>query len=403
MRNLHDLPTEVVDLIFDHLQPVDLELIRACCQRFRILAEPHRLKQCLSDLELDCGRGERIYRTPLFILCAAISDSRVRRYAKRLKFSRCRSHDCLESHMSNSFVSSLQLFVLEDSYGGWERYDEVYQKLRTGDQDVTFAMLLVILDNVSELVLDDWPGTFTKGQIEYTPNGLSHISKVRSSCSSIFTTFAQLPSVRILEGTVIIRFGDDFARSRPSSNVHSICIDRGIIQPEYFSAFLSAFKSLRKFTYTASPYSIWSPNAIVAALLEHASISLEVLDIGCQRSLRIRPAALFIGSLQGFKRLRHVGLDIEMLLLDGFAQKLIDVLPASVETLQLRHKLKAPGWPDVTGSGIIAYLFSDLLELKEDLLPNFRKIVSSKPIKRFFKVPIEEAGIVVEVPYYDEK
>ncbi|MCJ1232122.1 hypothetical protein MMC14_000071 [Varicellaria rhodocarpa] len=200
---------------------------------------------------------------------------------------------------------------------------------------------------------------------------------------------------------------DDFIKSQPSftSNAHSIRIRDDRIPPDSFSSFLSHFRSLHKFTYTTTGDNvIWNPSAIVAALIEHAGASLEILDIRSERSPLIRPQALFVGSLQLFKRLRYVGVDFEMFLVDGIAQKLIDVLPASVEILQLRHhKRPLPGWPDVTGSGIIAYLFSDLPELKGERLPSLWKIISSKPIKRFFKVPIEEAGIVVEAPYCSEK
>ena len=422
MTNLYDLPTEVIDLIFDHLQFTDLELVGACCERFLILAEPHRAKRCLSDIRVGCGHEEdrSLARlTPLFVLCSALIDPRFRRYAKRLTFRKCSSQHCLESHpeyssnshMSTSYVSSLQLSILKDIYGEIETTDELCQKLCAGNHDVAFAVLLLLLKNVREVELHDWPGIFTRRLVEDSSHLLSHISKVTTTGGfdgSILTNFARQPSMRVLEWTMRLHMSHYFMRSLPSftSNAHSIRIYKGIIPPGSFSSFLSHFRTLHKFIYTpATDYDIiWSPSAIVAALIEHASASLETLDIKCERSHYIIPGALFIGSLQLFKRLRYVRVDFEMFLLDGIAQKLIDMLPASVEILQLRHENQSSyQWPDITGSGIIAYLFSDLPELKEERLPNLWKIISSKPIKRFFKIPIEEAGIVVEAPYCSEK
>ena len=412
MRNLHDLPTEIVDLIFDHLQLKDLDLVGASCQRFRILAEPHKSKHRFSTIEVGCRYGRKRYpnvQPPLHILCWALTDPRMRRYAKRLGFYRCASEYCLKFHMRDFSASSSESAILKSIYGEDGESDEFYQELLAGNQDFVFPLLLMLLTNAHEVVLNDWPGIITKTAIGRPSNQLFHVSKVTMSGeydSSIFTTFAQLPSVRVLEGTNIPQNEDEFIMDQSSckSNVHSICIDNGKISPESFSPFLSAFKNLRKFIYTAANGNILQPSAIVAALLEHASSSLEVLEIMSGRSPFITSRTLFIGSLQPFKRLRHVGVDFEMLLLDGLAQKLVNVLPASVETVDLRHHLWfSPGWPKLTGSGFIAYLLSDLPELKEDLLPNLRKIISSKPIKRFFKVPLEEAGIVVEAPYCCEK
>ena len=116
------------------------------------------------------------------------------------------------------------------------------------------------------------------------------------------------------------------------SHVEFLDINYGNAPIECFSPLLAGFENLRVFSYDVAYESPWDPHAIREALLEHNKDTLETLYISCKDGGQ---PDIFVGSFQDFPKLRFLVLDYSLFIDIGEPQRLVDMLPISIEDLTL--------------------------------------------------------------------
>ena len=177
--------------------------------------------------------------------------------------------------------------------------------------------------------------------------------------------FAALPSLRTISGNFLSSFFDEPMGWPPgfrSSNVTEITLQRSGIETKDLTQLLSGVNNLKRFTYShnavlADDRASMEAHKIIGILLEHARHSLEYLSLtgDCHSHNADHDQHSNNGSLQGFSVLKevllHSAIYVDQVPYDGLSpdpdeglygprnkdviQALVDVLPPSIETVQL--------------------------------------------------------------------
>ncbi|KAL8789760.1 MAG: hypothetical protein Q9213_001011 [Squamulea squamosa] len=244
---------------------------------------------------------------------------------------------------------------------------------------------------------------------------------VNSKGMKALCTLATLPSVRKIYGLYVNLSWDlhdyrDCVRDLPYLSVKELHFECSTILGLDFEKLLSRIKALGIFYYDNDQFSRsdYGPRRILAALQGYASETLESLTftdrywMPCEATISMRRGhKKYTGSLKEFKVLKHIAIECSILIneqKDGLVlprgdsrakrgrgvhvPRLVDVLPPSIETLELYR----PKNYHMTS------MFSGLKDLREERLPNLRSISIQRTtrktrIKREIREDCHDLGI----------
>ena len=299
----------------------------------------------------------------------------------------------------------------------------------------TWALLLTLLPNLDSITSIDSLSTETEmfemvSRINETfrqdyqdfPPALAKLTKIDirdSQPLKIYEAFASLPSMRFLQGRQVI--GDFFTWpcywDPHTSGVTDLQWNETSIDIESLMEFLKGIRALESFTLTGdSQEEEWNPLGIINSLLLYAKESLRKLSLTYGKGEDSDNDCYFSAPLSPFEVLTWVRLDVESFFDVGIsnvdvdealpdrgffkgrsedyhygyeARPLVDMLPASIETLELVGVLSEKN---------TASLLRKLPELKEERVPRLKKIVfeGHYMIDETLKTECERAGITLE-------
>ena len=209
----------------------------------------------------------------------------------------------------------------------------------------------------------------------------------RSAKSWSIIPFVTLPSLQVIRGASIDSSSfDDFPfvenDGLPPSPVTVIDLQRTTLPTDDLDRVLRYVQDLKRFRYDYRPQSHFihkgaEPGGIIQALLGYASHSLESLALTSATPYRSPHDEDIKGSLQAFEVLKDLHLPSNTFLADrskAFKRslgteeipKLVDILPASIETVRLDGEMK---WKSM------AALLVGLPEDKAECLPKLKEIL----------------------------
>ncbi|KAL8912370.1 MAG: hypothetical protein Q9172_007515 [Xanthocarpia lactea] len=283
--------------------------------------------------------------------------------------------------------AELETLVEKGPYRGlidWSRYFE-------GDHDSACSALFVLARNIE--ILENGADIVDGFELHLQPIGNTHrhLREVRlygdeftgEKMSKVYL-FASIPSVRKIQGRNIA--GDSVYDGRSPLGTNSvgcpgigaleeIYFERSAIDGPTFEKFLSAIKALRIFYYVHTTNledrDAFEPRRLVDDLRRYASHSLECLTVVDDRGREAADSDVnprTHRSLQEFRVLKQAAIE-SSLFVDGYGgevSRLVDVLPPTLETLVLHDPAVLDG---------LKAMFKDLVQLKEERLPNLRSIV----------------------------
>ena len=275
-----------------------------------------------------------------------------------------------------------------------------------GGLDSAIAFVLLFLPNILRLTLSEFPTATCIAQVvrsiasvesgcgsSQTLSKLSSVTaRVTGASLNLIASFAALPSMqRISISDLHEDHFEDWSFDH-LSRITELRIEDCRLSVDRVAALLEGFSALRDFYYH-TPNRVWSehkinPMTLCRTLAKYAGTSLEKLYIAVNDVWSVSfELPTFIGSLQDFQALKYLRLETRFLFRDGVIQKLVDMLPPSLETLELH--------PALTTAAASAML-TDLPELEESLLPNLREIrLSRGQILRDIQASCKSKGVYV--------
>lgn len=299
-------------------------------------------------------------------------------------------------------------YLADDEINQWT------ENILSGIRGTICALLITLLPNLRSMKIiaspyEDTPltrivsriaeGKFQGRTSQMALGKLSEVDTNHSGCTTelgMYAPWAALPSMRSLRGRMVKGHRFNWSYSPHTSGVTDIRYDYSSINAASFTELFKCIKALRSFTYEGGDYVNgnyveWDPTGIVTGLILYAKGSLQKLDITYSKEQDPDDSGYFLISLAAFEDLRWVRLDVELLYktnsddwnvastdehshetgLDDYhyayeAQPLIDILPASIETLELVGVLSERN---------TASLMARLPELKQERVPRLEKIV----------------------------
>ncbi|KAL8845872.1 MAG: hypothetical protein Q9221_008991 [Calogaya cf. arnoldii] len=318
-----------------------------------------------------------------------------------------------------------------------------YVDMDAGNHDLTCSVMLSSLRNIETLEIVNCSGFFQMLPVHYgmqdTHQHLKHVVLIRDPNAlhyfedlDLLHNLATIPSVRTIYG-LYVRLGRgpgntrDLQRQRPYSSVEEVHFERSNINVWDVDELLRSIERLKIFycERIGSTLCDYAPRHILAILQQFASESLESLTMTDRNWARVETATpmlegntFFTGSLKEFKVLKHVAIEFAFLIneqrdgrvvirgkttsgdrvADGrttakwaggiTVPRLVDVLPSSLETLELYRPRKH----------LIDPMFLGLRELGRENLPNLRSILiqTNTRIKREIRETCQNLGIEVE-------
>ncbi|KAL8764698.1 MAG: hypothetical protein Q9209_007921 [Squamulea sp. 1 TL-2023] len=280
-----------------------------------------------------------------------------------------------------TLLPNLHTVAFQSNSHGLTKLLEVVENIAMANRDPNSVHHGKALGRLREITMDRWATKFGEDPRIYRP-------------------FAMLPSVKVIRGFKIdgqyFHWPSSFAAR--SSNVTQIDIKHSAVTSGAFRALLGGISALKKFTYHHAGATVgdglYDPAGIVKALLEHAAASLISLDIDANDSyIDDGEEVQYIGSLQAFGVLKTIRLEehtfqyrkmdplenVQALLdgqshaeedsqsddsrEDGSWDRLVDILPASVQTFKLVQVPGAEGFKDLF-EGMTNYKSENLIALE---------------------------------------
>ena len=296
----------------------------------------------------------------------------------------------------------------------WEK------QIMQGSGEVMFGLLLTLLPHLTSMVILEQPEGLFMQMLQrivelqqphhrHAPQALTKLARVDTTpCYSMyhmgpaskldsFSQYALLPSMRTITGSHFQLWNAlDFQwRHNPGiSAVTEINIHCSMIHGEIIINLLRGVRALERFSFASSSYNYWTPinqpRKIINGLKQYAKCSLSYLRL---TSFRIGMITVEVDDveydLRGFEKLKRLHIDHTLLShhdrpclapssgkpshysgesdreCDCWPQRLVDVLPASLESVKLvgsvpRKRVKA--------------FFAGFSELKAERLPRLREI-----------------------------
>ncbi|KAL8913225.1 MAG: hypothetical protein Q9171_001939 [Xanthocarpia ochracea] len=427
--NLLDLPDEILLQIIEHeICPNDLENFALCSKAVYYMSSKalgiHRARKrefstfIVGDVHLYKDRSDRggpiVIRQhhPVFALEKLLAESTIPDYCKILRIGGVNPKGNLNGRDVRQEASTI-------AGGLHDRVAELvgtrpYQHHAKGidmQRELSyqaFYLPLVTLRNIETLELVAC-ATFIRTlpifsimrETHHRLKAIGLFGTWNFSCftpSDILYMLAGIPSVRRMYGLGVgINSGSRGLRDVENESLYpaleELHFERSRIDCRDFKIFLSRIPELKIFFYdhTTNARYDYGPGRVLAALKRYASESLESLTFIDRYRMTVETTGLlmwsngaFIGSLRGFKVLKHVAIECCLFIIEqqdedvaplqsGLANRrgrdicvsrLVDVLPPSLETLELYRPKNFH----------IAPAFSGLQELREERLPKLRTI-----------------------------
>ena len=386
MARLSDLPTEIIEMIVELASPEDIESQTATCktvyyaatrivERHRALKKKHGVRRFSHPGPP--GTSEPRQEVTQF-LDEVLLEPRLAFYVRELSLDglerRFMRHWCYKEE----FLSRLRKAAVkpkEWTLGIW------LQNIETVSEEPIFAMLLLLLSNLTTLKLKDIP--FRRGsmylrvlyctvrrQIENAP--LSRLRHVQASQIHLLGLLAALPTVTSVHGLGITAneyHGWDQVQLPPNPNVRDLVFTECSINPKCLFNFLCGFHALRSFTYDCNhaseePRRNFDFAWVRGGLLACAKSTLESLTL-----LSHNKDHHWMEEIRSFSSLRNLHTESQILFTESRRHQgsLVLALPPKLETL----KLECSGQDDEIG---IARLIFFLARLKYRHVPALRKL-----------------------------
>ncbi|CAF9940400.1 hypothetical protein IMSHALPRED_002013 [Imshaugia aleurites] len=359
------LPTELIYHISRRVQPADLESYGRTSRRVRDIAAPfvqeHRqLKAEYTKISVNhVAAAQMLYEMcarPWIALHPESVELRGHRSWRNFEGPRNRERTALvaEVERKRSLVDESDLrellrrtrLILPHEMDGW------LQQINTGDEDHLFALMIACLPNIRRLTirLDHTKLEQVKEMIRSIKrqipdiNGDKALSKLKNVyvlekdtsengvCDlEMFPLLASLPGIQSMHGRNLVGMYRECYRDGwldypgASPTIEHIFLETCGMSVEGLEKLCNSIKALRSFKYIAHRAG-WGLHRI-SDLLKNAGGTLEelVLSTGSGQSR-------FIGTLRGFRALKHVKVDTDMLFCRGKMSRAVDILPASIET-----------------------------------------------------------------------
>ncbi|KAL9121098.1 MAG: hypothetical protein Q9187_002348 [Circinaria calcarea] len=399
-NHLLSLPCELLLQIVNEVSPFDILSFSLSCKQIYNLAEDFakEARECIpkySRVPSDHDSSYNLDTASAYFL--SLLNDLVRRPRIGLYITDFRIlGSSLGSYLNNdirgllkapSTVIETSLFINPSESQPW-----LDQLLTEEDPDLANALVLLFLPNVLHLTLSafhtGWEGIAQRiAQVVHDIASMKHgrtSSQLLSKLASVkarwatdagldlVASFAALPSMREISVSGL-RGDRGHFENWPFdhlSTVTTLRMDHCTFGMDQVAALLEGFSALRSFHYQTyshgPPQHDINPRALCRTLVKRARRSLERLFIGVNYSWRVSSETpTFIGSLLEFQVLKYVGLETRFLSRFGITEKLVDMLPASLESLELLSALT---------SEAASAMLTDLPELKETRLPNLQEI-----------------------------
>ncbi|KAL8783155.1 MAG: hypothetical protein Q9213_004847 [Squamulea squamosa] len=302
-----------------------------------------------------------------------------------------------------TLLPNLHTVAFQSNSYGVTKLLEVVERIAVANRDPNSSHHGKALGQLREITMDRWDTEFGEDPHVYGP-------------------FAMLPSVKVIRGFKIdgqyFHWPSSFAA--PSSNVTEIDIEHSAVTSGAFRALLGGISALRKFTYHHGGATVgeglYDPAGIVKALIEHAAASLISLDIDAKDTYMDEEEVQYVGSLQAFRVLKTIRLEEHTFQYriviafenvqalsdgqyheeedsqsddsreDGSWDRLVDILPASIQTFKLVQTPDAKGFKE---------LFEGMTKHKSEKLPALKTIQfeHSKPLDPDILKDLKSAGL----------
>lgn len=197
-----------------------------------------------------------------------------------------------------TLLPNVKSIAFQSNSHGIEKLAEVVERIAVANRDPTSHLHSKALRHLSKISID-------RADTEMGKN------------AHIYGPFAMLPSLKTIQGCKID--GDSFEwpenHHDSSSNVTEIDIKHSAMSSAAFTGLISGIATLKKFTYHhAGPIvgdGRYDPAGIVAALRQHAAHSLVLLNITADQYALVldEDGDQHVGSLRLFQALKNIRLD----------------------------------------------------------------------------------------------
>lgn len=444
------LPDELLLIIVSFVRPLDIEAFTSTCRRIHTIGEvrlaAHRaLKARYGSLlirdreymEEGLQTDLTIINHPIRLFSDILDDPWIADYVNYICFE-CDQRGLYTTDLAEEETAILQtLRQREDvlsmpafNFLTGDKREEWQEGILYSQPETLFAALLPLLSSLTRLRLTgfNYREDLLSEIYEHAQNTSTAIlpqlttveayqeHRQQGFLGQTLTLFSQFPSIKKLVGNCIVVDEDAFPSSAYSyaSAVEVIALtDSGFHTKSDLSRVLQSTKTLKEFRYSGghrmNPILIIDCKDIVEVLREHVAETLEVLSLTATDDWQSP-----VGSLQGFKKLRELEIDFELLgkgeddesdmddedneLESGFHKapsaneeetvpRAVDILPTSIECIVL----KLQGHED----DIPAFL-EDLETEEGPALPNLKKFVyHGRTLEDDAKAILKDAGLSI--------
>lgn len=436
------VPNELILYIISHVRPGDIESFASCNKAIYGLSQDtileHRLlKQCYATICLNgFGTGTDSGYTsvlPLVFLGQILSDPKIAYYPSELLIEDCwigdpsvnqeaARPDVILDKVISSWKPELEAVVARNHWllntSQCAQWHEAL--LEDKNEECAISILLTVLPHLKRIVLKEQarePASFADiitaiaeaNRDTASPLYRKALSKLQSLELNVYhnhpkpslsAIFAALPSLRSLyTKRLVIEGGEGFEGI--TSDIQEIQLIDSFVDATTMESMMRSLKSLKSFRYVNEYYAAsetLNAPGIIAFLTEHASQTLERLDLRTAPRVRRPDDLQWIEHLKCFTKLKTLRIDDrafhEQVLVSGeqIAEnaknlgvelekvepeywiwdderdviRLVDVLPASITHVALVRTLRSDG---------VRKLFEGLTDEKERRVPALETII----------------------------
>ena len=423
MPHILDLANEVLYQIIAATNPHDTESLAASCKTINTLAQPelerHReLKKKYAKLgfwgfgDLDKAPGVH----PIYVLRDILHDTALAQYPTTIRSGQF-DNDYYEWRNTKSIRAAatgcgreIQNAIYQCPFIETPERETWRVQIMEGSGQATFGLLLTLLPNLTSIaVVPQRDALFTKVLERIVkfqqpihglgPQALTKLAKV-DTCPSYsdmtahefdyLAQYALLPSMRTITGFRFETFGNGSFQWRHNpgiSAVTEINIDHNMVDGESITNLVRGVRALEKFSISFSEFTfseaVFQPRKIIRGLELYAKCSLSCLHLtGPRMGIITTQDDELEYDLRVFEKLKQLRIDHTLLShhdrrclapskkksdqgCNCLPQRLVDVLPVSLESLQLVGSVP---WKRIRD------FFAGFLELKAERLPRLREI-----------------------------
>lgn len=399
MTGFLDLSNEIILIISSFVQPKDLDSLLLTSKHIRALNGDLITEHKNLTRQHQHTRTHMLYNLADFLKDVVLSP-RISSYVETMEILSVYNEWISIRSEQSPKIDDMSIEMRESLFAKFSKSSKYVIPMEMGNpwisgiedkrEDQILGLLLPLLHNIVNLMIyeiPDWDNCLTDTidliAQDSKPSALTLLTRVflsDDSCQIPLRTvhhLAILPSMQSMYVKGIKNDLPGYVDHPAISAVTNLSIRDCRVQSETMFEFLCCFESLIAFDYAGAEnldkrdsmrIHFW----ICKALTQNAKHSLRKLAIKSRPRGQSNP--IFIGSLQSFRALEELDVDVEALLEDGVSRlsKLSTVLPRSIKKVTLRHSTD-----DGDGEDELMYLPEDLLSTTKKRLPllealNFR-------------------------------